>query len=163
MFNKTPMEKIINFLGKNSNWTSVSLLNENEPYLYYNKFPEYTIQGISNEDKTESFSEKWVRNFPNKQSSKKFIQIKFFTTILSEFLCVYVDGGRYLVVAPKTKFNKKKNKSFYYYIKGSIEYKLTLLVAHFYSGHGKDVIDGSFFNRAGIRLYENKKEAGADF
>lgn len=119
----TPMDKFYYYLQDKKNW----LESSDEHHLYYKPFPEYLIE--FEEDDRNGYE-----YFHFAQCDRKpcwgLIRLKYMNVSLLEFSGMYLDGFRYMTIAPNRGFlnlferNRINpgNPNFRFMIKGSLEY-----------------------------------------
>jgi Putative DNA-binding domain len=127
--NKTPIERFREYLIDVNGWEE----NE-ENNWYYRRFPEFTIQPISEVEEI-NFAESWVRAAINPNSYYYDVAGKYHQTILWKEVIIYYDEMRYQIPKPELKWvtkthNNKKTTYFYSYTADSFKF----LLVNFFSG-----------------------------
>jgi hypothetical protein len=122
-----PIERFSYLLDEIDEWVSKQ---ENE--IYHSQFPEFTI--VEKEDPDGKYKEpieSWSQGFPDPSFWVYCLDLVYQGRVLESFFCAYLDGGRYFLPFPDRKnFNedRKKYKTVYYVIKGSLKHKLLNLM-----------------------------------
>jgi hypothetical protein len=93
------------------------------------------------EQSDEPFEEPWVANFPDSRGTRQPVYIQYAGTRVREVLCVYVDGGRYVIPAPNSATDLTL---------GRFRYHLGRILNYPFPGYGFDYA----LERAGITVNE---------
>jgi predicted DNA binding CopG/RHH family protein len=129
--------------------TFTRLLDSNDWKKVNYKSPEKWIFNQDNSfvieegDSVKDFTEKWTQNFPDQFGSKqKEVYLKISSELIEKPLTfISLDGGRYFV--PMPKLDRAYNKTYYYWDRDSIEYKVFKIIGFL---NGADIKDDNKFN-----------------
>lgn len=99
-------------------WKKVSF-GPNEKWIF-NEDNSFTIE---KSDESDSFKEPWTDHFPDPNASKSEVYLKIGGELVHKsILFISVDGCRYFVPCPKR--DTAYDKTYYYWDKSSLEYKV---------------------------------------
>lgn len=118
----TPIEKFRYYLLDKDNWSQSS----SEDHLYYNLYPEYSID--FEQDERDGY-EYYFFNQCNHNPHWGIIQLKYMSTSLLEFSGIGLDGFNYFTIAPEfgyfhlDGYHLNENTIYFkYFVKGSLPY-----------------------------------------
>lgn len=159
----SPLQRFQIFINDVSGWVREQQMTGNTAW-YYEAFPEYVLE--YKEMSPEKYDEKWTRKFPDQNAFRYLLRLKYNTTTIKEYIFVAVDGGRYIVASPERKAVCEDSEIVYFIVEGSDKYIITMLIATLeseYSNYCREVLDKSFFKRAGIMVFKSEKEQNEYF
>lgn len=119
----TPKERMLKLLDLRKEW-DVDPGNRKEAYC--ESFPEYTLKF----SKTTQGWEPYSHYYPNPKSFFGKVKFKYFSTTLFTCEYVFLDEFRIALGVPEIGSIKKENKEnyYYYYLRDSIQYKISRLL-----------------------------------
>jgi hypothetical protein len=109
--------------------------------LYFNKEDINLRLHIMRENEETIYNEKWTSKFADKKATVTDVQIYYLMTLIKTIPCVWVDGCRYLIPAPRLGDEITIN---------AFEYKIGSVLNHNHSYRLDEALQ-----RAGISVKEN--------
>ncbi|GAA5435058.1 helix-turn-helix domain-containing protein [Deinococcus aquaticus] len=115
---KPPLERFHKLLDDHEKW----IYPKDDRELYNSDFPEFHIRLA--EKINDPYQESWTDKFPDRYAYSRYIELRYFGTLISALGFVVCDGGRYTIPIPDIDINTDN----YFIMRQSIKYKTASLI-----------------------------------
>jgi hypothetical protein len=143
-----PLVRLNRYLLDEAAWERLG----GDEYVYLRTFPEFTIV-TAERDRDDSFTEPWVKGFPDPDAYKCEIEARYHATILLRMTFVVCDGGRYTLPLPSVR-SLGKNKVGYYLLRDSHKFRVAKLLRQNYP------VEETMTSR-GVEIYDSERDVPA--